>query len=418
MAAHARLLAARGYPVKIIAGRGKAFHPRVPVALIRDADSQSPRVLRVNAELARGIVSNRFDALVRDLTRALGRALARGDVLFAHNALSLHKNLALTVALKKLAATRSIKLIAWCHDFAWNDPQYQPELHRGFPWELLRQPWPGVKYVVDSEARKKELEEMWSDQSVIPSTFAALSVNSARNPIASNETLRGVYLEERKARNDIAVVPPGIDTCEFFGLTNQVARWARELNLSDAAPLLLLPARLTRRKNVELAIEITAALRQHGLNAKLVVTGPPGPHNPRNAVYLHSLRALRKERGVENAVIFLHEFGRVDDTMRRDLFLLADALLLPSKREGFGIPLLEAGLARLPIFCADIPPFHESARERANYFDLDEAPAEIAEHITDCLANDSAYQMKRSVLEWYAWERIFSERIEPLLGGE
>ncbi len=383
MGHHARLFADHGYFVKIIAGRGETFDPRVPVALIADADSRAPRVLQVSAELAHGIVSKNFDALVQDLTPALQGALADCDVLIAHNLLSLHKNLALTAGLKNLTETRRIKLVAWCHDFAWNDPQYAAEVHPGFPWDLLKEAWGGVCYVVVSQARQTELQALWG-----------------------------------KTNAEIAVVPPGIDVCEFFGVTEDAARWARDLALLEAAPLLLLPARLTRRKNIERAIELTAALCQRGLKAKLVVTGPPGAHNPTNRAYLEKLRALRKEYRVEDAVIFLYDYGQVYGATLRDLYLLADALLFPSEREGFGIPLLEAALARLPIFCADLPPFHESAGEYAHYFSMNETPEGAAARIADVLAHDSAYQLKQRVLREYAWERIFAERIEPLVTGE
>ncbi len=380
---HARLFADHGYPVRIIAGRGETFDPRVPVALIADADSRAPRVLPVNAELAHGIVSKKFDALVRDLIPALQYALADCNILIAHNLLSLHKNLALTAALKNLSETRRFKLMAWCHDFAWDDPQYADDVHPGFPWDLLKEAWDGVHYVVVSQARKAELLALWGKPNPEPS-----------------------------------VVPPGIDAGEFFGVTENTARWVRDLALLEAAPLLLVPARLTRRKNIERAVEITAALRERGLKAKLVVTGPPGAHNPTNIAYLEKLRARRKEYGVEDAVIFLYDHGPVYDANLRDLYLLADALLFPSGREGFGIPLLEAALARLPIFCADLPPFHESAGEYAHYFSIDETPDNVAALIAKALERDSAYRLKQRVLREYAWERIFAERIEPLVIGD
>jgi glycosyltransferase involved in cell wall biosynthesis len=379
IAAHARLFAAHRYPVKIIAGRGEPFDANIPVEIIRDLDSQSDRVLTVHAELTRGIVSERFHVLVRDLNEALANSLADYDVLIAHNTLSLHKNLALTAALQQL---HRIQVIAWCHDFAWTDPQYADDIHPGFPWNLLKQPWTGIPYVVVSEARKKELEDLWT------------------------------------TTGNISVIPPGIDLCEFLGVTATTRNLVSALGLADAEPLLLLPARLTRRKKIERAIEIIAAMRRQATNAKLVVTGPPGPHNPANLEYLTQLRMLRNQLGTNNAVLFLYEHVVVDDLTRRDLFLLADALLFPSEREGFGIPLLEAGLARLPIFCSDLTPFHESASKYAHYFS-DSASAEaIATLIHDVLKRDRAYQLKRHILHQYAWQRIFSEQIEPLVQGD
>jgi len=380
IAAHARLFAEHGFAVKIIAGRGKPFDARVPVQIIPTLDSRHSFITQVNAKLSRGIVPSDFQSLTTAIRHALENAFADVDICIAHNALTLHKNLALTSALKSITEARRVRLMAWCHDFAWDDPVYASDLHPGMPWDLLRQKWDGVKYVTVSHTRRKE----WAKLANIPEA-------------------------------EIAVVPPGLDISEFLGLSPTITRWAHDLHLFDAVPLLLLPARVTRRKNIELAIEITAALREHQLTPKLVVMGPLGPHNPANVVYLEELRALCHARRVTDAVIFLQEHGEVDDAMRRDLYLLADALLFTSEREGFGIPILEAGLMRLPIFCTDLPSFRESAREYAHYFTLDEAPSAIAARLSAELSRDARYQMKQRVWREYTWEHIFHERIEPLV---
>lgn len=384
IAAHARLLVEHGYAVKIIAGAGEPFHPAIPVEIIPDIGSRSPRVAQVNDELARGIVDGQLPVLAHNLATQVSAALTGCDLLIAHNVLSLHKNLALTAALWQLRDTRNIPLITWCHDFAWTDPQYAQDIHPGYAWDLLRIPWKDVTYVVVSESRRLELLELWAR------SWSGLAP-------------------------EIAVVPPGINPLEFFAVQPQTAEWVRRFDLFEAAPLLLLPARVTRRKNIEYALAITAALRDNALTPKLVITGPPGPHNPANLEYLASLRALEKSLRLAGSVYFLHEFGAVDDAAMRDLYLLADALLFPSEREGFGIPLLEAGAARLPIFCAALPPFRETAQDNAHYLEPGASPQAAAAQIAATLTNDAAFRLKQRVVREYSWQRIFSEKIEPLI---
>lgn len=382
IAAHARLFAERGYPVKIIAGRGEPFDARVPVKIIALLDSRDALVTQVNRELNAGTVNADFIALSEQIKHALVTALAEVDVCIAHNIATLHKNLAFTRALHELTQESRVPLIAWCHDFAWDDPVYADELHEGEPWNLLRQKWGNTKYVVVSESRQQDLARLLD-----------------------------------LAQNEIAVVPPGLDATEFLGVGETVARWMHEFDLLAAAPLLLLPARVTRRKNIELALDLTAALCARGLAPKLVVMGPLGPHNPTNRAYLDALRDQAARLQIGETVLFLQAHGKVDDRARRDLYALADVLLFPSAREGFGIPILEAGLTRLPIFCADIPPFRESAGDNANYFALDESPSTIAARLAQFLANDSRYRLKQRVVHDYAWQNIFRERIEPLVRG-
>lgn len=378
LAAHARLLRAHRYHVKTLAGRGESADLLLP-----EADSRHERVQAVQTALNEGVVTDEFRALTAELTRTLESALADCDLCIAHNIATLHKNLALTTSLHTLVSTRRVRLIAWCHDFAWDDPVYAGQLHPGLPWNLLRTRWDNTKYVVVSAARRADLAR-----------------------------LTGL------SESEIEVVPPGIDPLEFFAVSAPVRCWVHDLKLLDGAPLLLLPARVTRRKNIELAIDIVTALRERGLRPKLIVMGPLGPHNPANRAYLDELKTRRVQAGLSEDVIFLQEYGIVDDAARRDLYALADALLFPSTREGFGIPVLEAGLARLPIFCADIPVFRESANDNAVFFPLEDSPTDIAGRIADFLLNDSRYALKHRVLTAYSWERIFEEHIERLLRDE
>jgi glycosyltransferase involved in cell wall biosynthesis len=75
--------------------------------------------------------------------------------------------------------------------------------------------------------------------------------------------------------------------------------------LLDADPLILLPARITPRKNIEMALQVLASLRESHPAAKLLVTGPTGPHSPTNLGYLESLIELRRELGIELEAVFL-----------------------------------------------------------------------------------------------------------------
>src|SRR5512142_42524 len=72
IARHATLLAEHGYSVETVVGAGQAFDARVPVHVIPDAGSRSPRVSAVNAQLERGETGTEFRTLVADLTQELG----------------------------------------------------------------------------------------------------------------------------------------------------------------------------------------------------------------------------------------------------------------------------------------------------------------------------------------------------------
>ncbi len=386
MAHHARWLHRFGYEVHIIAGRGEAFHPEIAVHLIPEVDSRHPEVLEVGKALAAGQVPPLFETLKARLMDALEPLLTQVDVVVAHNVVTLHKNLPLTAALHALYEAHRFPFIAWSHDFAWHDELYIPHMHPGYPWDLLRTPWPEVRYVAVSEHRREILAQL-------------LGLPQAA----------------------IAVVPPGVDVAEFFKWEPETRRLVEALNLLQAQPLLLLPARITRRKNIEMGIRITAALLRFMPDAAMVVTGPPGPHNPTNLAYLEQLKELRARLGVEDRVHFLYEHGSGDEPllvshgMMTDFYFLADVLLFPSRREGFGIPVLEAGLARMPIFAAHLPPIRESAGNLAYYFNPEGEPYAVAKAIAERLSQDPLYQMRKRVFRHFTWEVIVKERVIPLL---
>lgn len=386
---HARLLVKTGIRVEVIAGRGQPFHPEVIFHHIPRMDSRHKEILALNQSLAIGKVTREFFHLRDRLIEELGRLLHQVDACIVHNAMTLHKNLPLTAALHLLSEQEHVHFIAWCHDFAWQDAIYQPELHAGYPWDLLRSPWRGVQYVVVSQSQRACLADLLG----IPETA-------------------------------IQVIHPGVDPVEFFRLTPLTQRLIAQLHLLNADPLILLPARLTRRKNVQFAIRVAAAIKPLKPKVVLVITGPPGAHNPKNLAYLESLRTLRDELNLQGNVHFLYEYGEnhqpleVPDEVIADLYQLADALLFPSAKEGFGIPIIEAGLARLPIFAADIPPIRESTVSLARLFDLQSEPEVVAREMISFLENDPLSRMRQRVMRQYTWEAVVYHQVLPLLRGQ
>ncbi len=383
---HGRLLIDAGYSVSVVAGRGELFNDDIPLQLIPEIDSRHPEVIEVGLALAKGEVGIEFSNLRDSLLYQLKELLKNTDVLIVHNAITLHKNLALTAALKLLSDQKKTIMIAWCHDFAWQDSLYTPDLHPGYPWDLLRSPWTGVHYVAVSNHRK----HMLSDLLGIPGA-------------------------------DITVVPPGVDVNQFLKFSSLTNEIIDQLDLLRADPLVLLPARLTRRKNIEYAIQVIAILKQESPQVVMIITGPPGPHNPKNIAYLESLLRLRNQLGVDKNIHFLYEFGdnvetlNLPDEVIADFFRLSDILLFPSQREGFGIPILEAGLSRMPIFASDIPPFHESSAGSVNTFDPNGDPKEAAKAIQSFIESDQAYRLRKRVLANFTWQSILNNKIIPLI---
>ncbi|HRQ23566.1 MAG TPA: glycosyltransferase family 4 protein, partial [Anaerolineales bacterium] len=241
LAHHARLMANAGHEVTILAGRGEPFDERIPVRILPRLDSRHAEVMEVKGFLDAGKRTPAFDKLHARIKEELLEELRDCDVLIAHNVASLNKNLALTAVLHETYKSPGFPhLILWHHDLAWTTPRYRHELHKGYPWDLLRSHWNGVTQVVISEVRRRELAELFG---------------------LTNGSIR--------------VIPNGVDFNAFFKLESDTIGLIERLNLAGADPLFLLPVRLTTRKNIEFALRILAELRDQS-DGDYVFPGPKG----------------------------------------------------------------------------------------------------------------------------------------------
>lgn len=380
---HASLLADDGHSVTLLAGRGESSDHHVRFVRLPLADSAHPRILRQRQELDAGRVPADFEATIEELRVGLRHELAGHDVLLAHNVCSLHFDLALTAALRRLVDEgTSPPLVAWHHDLAWTQDRHRRAMHDGYPWDLLRTAWPGARHVAVSAVRRGEVAALMG----IPA-------------------------------DSVRVIRNGIDLAAELGLAPETDRWLGRTGMLEADPLLLTPARITPRKNIGLGLEVVAEMRRRGRPAGLVVTGPLDPHEPAQKDHLASLLERRGQLRLEGAAWFLAaESGEtLSDRVVTDLYRLADALFLPSREEGFGLPVLEAALHRLPIICSDLPVLREIAGEGATYLDPDADPGAVATIVLARLESDTEDRLWRSVRREYAWPVVFREQLRPLL---
>jgi mannosylglucosylglycerate synthase len=382
-------LASRSYSVTVLSGRGGPFPAAVggiKLVIIPELDSKYPEVSAIRDALDRGHVPPGFAPLQATIERRLEPALAELDALIVHNALSLHFNLPLTAALWKIADRGQPRIISWVHDLSWVNPLYRPLMQDREPWDLLRRPYPQITSIFVSGQRLDEWRE-----------------------------LTGVEIDANR------VIPNGIDPAALFKLGPVAKELAARFGLTGTDVVLLAPVRITRRKNLGWAIEAAAAVRASGRSVQLLITGPPGPHNPRALEYVHELKALTERLGLAESVRFLFEQAStttegyaIDAATLSDLYMLSDVVTLPSASEGFGLPLAEAAVFRVPVVCTDLPAFREVAPEGATFVPLSDGPAAFAAAVVKAIDSPAA-QLRRDVIKTFSWDRIVAERLEPLL---
>ncbi len=391
IAAHAQVFRNFGYPVTVIAGQAaEADLPQgTEVVVIPEMDTQHPEILEISAALEQGHVPAQFESMRERLARALRPVLREYDVVIIHNVLTKHFNLPLTAALFDLIDEGSIKCcLAWCHDLTWTSPNSRSKVFPGYPWDILRTYRADVRYIAVSEQRQQELVEMFGQP--------------------------GAKFE---------VIYNGVEPCVWYGLSPEGWDLVQKMDLLSGDLILLMPVRVTQAKNIELAEHVLGALKTGGCRPRLVVTGPPDPHSADSMKYYQGLLDLRDQLDLQHELRFVFGTGEdpedpylISQQVVADLLRVSDVLFMPSHREGFGMPVLEAGLIGMPVVSSDrVPAAKEIGGKNVYLFNAHAAPEEIARLILESVTHNRPCRFRQLVRQNFTWERIFHNKIEPLL---
>ncbi len=357
VAEQARALSQLGHAVTVICGNVDARIDGVTVVQAQELNSQS--------------------------SASLESLLAAQDAVLVHNVFTMPFNLKATRALRTLADRfTQIRWINWVHDVAAINPAY-----RHLPWDSpdlqqLRHPVPHCLNVAVSEHRRREYDEL------------------LRVPSAACQ-----------------VIPNGVEVSKILHLSTRVSALIPKLQLWERDFVLLHPARLLRRKNIEFTLRVTHALRHLGFNAVCLITGAPDPHNADGMAYAAELEALARELDLMEAAHFLGKEGALTDDDVRGLYTLSDTLLFPSQSEGFGLPVVEAALHGLPVFCSDIPAHRELSQAVSLFFSLDSPPEHIACEISRHPRVSDRRNRRLEIAARLDWSYICTHHVLPLLGA-
>jgi mannosylglucosylglycerate synthase len=369
---HSQLMSQHGHEVVIMCGEGGAFDNQIQTLVVRELNSQEPLVRASQEEAYHGRPGQAYFRLLQTLQKQLGSIYEKFDRIVVHNMFTMPFNLAGTQALSGLAE-EGRKTIAWTHDLAASNLDYKIPPYRIF--DLIRERQPGVKYVTISEARATEFRTLTS--------------------------------------SDVdAVVANGLDFATTCTITPEVADLVREdLPISI---ILFYPTRILARKNIAFALQIVGALRDIGLQVRLLITGAPDSHNQSSTEHFAGLKRLAADLDVHKLITWVNDLFYVDERQLHSLYMVADAMLFPSRQEGFGLPLLEAAAHRLPVFCSNIDPLKSIAPSGTLLFDLRDAPRNVAERIRNAFEQDAIFKRKKQLMREYSAERLYLDKIEPI----
>jgi glycosyltransferase involved in cell wall biosynthesis len=395
---HAIHLTNLGNEVTIIYGKGGGLEG-VREVYIEELNPDHPEISKLQENiLSRKLGESNKKEFVRikeNLKKKIRDAIRGLDVTIIHNIPSMAFNFPATIALNELAEESGSKFVFWIHDSIVLRQQWKKFL-KVWPFTELHYQHPNVSYVTITEFRAKQLSQI---------------------------------RDKHYKLEDVEVIPNGINVGEYERLDETTLKLREKLSLRWEDYVILMPIRVLPRKNIELGLKIVYELKKlvGERRVRLVITGPPDSqaraHSQR---YVDYLDKMKKKLNIEDNVLLIHDlisFRRLYENNEivkwgiADAYALADLILITSKEEGFGLPVLEAGVARKALFVSRIKPFEEILREdiEAHMFGLNEKPANIAFKIFRYFLSDIIQHNFNNVIRKYRWSVIVKDKVLPFL---
>lgn len=340
-------LSGAGHAVRLVTGHGDPLPP-AELCVVPELDPATEST------------GDRLDRL----TGRVRSALEGCSQCWVLNAFTVTLHPTLTMALHRLVHEMPhLRFVNWCCDMSAAS-RYAPS-ETAFRLTALLRDQPRIAHVAISRARRADLS-FWT----------------------------GVPEDE------IDVVSPAVDALAWLGTGAEARAIVARLQLPASDFVALVPAKVLPHKNLDFAVKVGRHLAARVPTARLVITAASSPHQTRESRSL--LAELRREvaaRMLEENVVFLSDVTGAPPTRElvRDLMTLSDVVFLPSREEGFGMPLLESAVMRVPCLCSDIPAFHEAGGDGAMYFSLSSRPATVARRML-ALQNTPANRHRRAAL--------------------
>jgi len=212
--------------------------------------------------------------------------------------------------------------------------------------------------------------------------------------IAVSEATRADLLHYyRFSKERIAVIPHGVEPA------------FSRLDRAHTESYLLCVSTLHPHKNLPRLIR---AYGRKQRDFRLILAGLRGFHTV-------SVERLVEEMGLRESVQIT---GWIPREELYSLFARARSFVYPSLFEGFGMPVLEAMAAGIPVACSDIPPLHEVAGDAALFFNqLDEDAIAVAMErlMADASLRERLAHAGRERAREFTWQRAAEQTLEVLL---
>lgn len=230
------------------------------------------------------------------------------------------------------------------------------------------------------------------------------AVSKSQKIIVPSNCVKELLIGEWKVNSEKIVVTPEAVDERIISLNSKMSKHHSEditKKLGVKAPFIFYVGNAHPHKNVEGLIKAFLILRKKYHYLSLVLAG-------HDHYFWERIKA-------ENVYKDIKYLGQISDEQMVALLKMAEAFVLPSFEEGFGLSLLESMVCRCPVVSSNRASLPEVGGDAAIYFDPDNV-SDMVEKISKILkdrkfAKDLIAKGKQRI-KLFSWDRLSRQTLE------
>ncbi|MES0359674.1 MAG: glycosyltransferase [Anaerolineales bacterium] len=211
------------------------------------------------------------------------------------------------------------------------------------------------------------------------------------------------------------IIPPGVDLSRFYPIPADEAK--EVIGVPPCDQMLLYVGRIEPLKGIDTLIEAIAYIRRNGgfednSFCLAVIGGEPDLSSDEMNVEMGRLKDLCQEHGLNDLVTFLGK--RAQDTLPY-YYSAAEAVVVPSHYESFGIVALEAMACGTPVVASQVGGLAYLVQDGVTGYTVPSSDVQaLADRIAELIKNpqlrDRLGEQAAAVAQEFSWE-IIAKRI-------
>lgn len=215
----------------------------------------------------------------------------------------------------------------------------------------------------------------------------------------------------------VVVIPPGVDLSRFYPIPCDEAK--EFIGVPPCDRMILFVGRIEPLKGIDTLIEAIALMHGEGVFSKqslclAVIGGEPGATEETMSAEMARLQEMCDQYGLSDLVTFLGK--RSQDTLPY-YYSAAEAVVVPSQYESFGMVALEAMACGTPVVASQVGGLAFLVQDGVTGYTVPVSePAALAERLTalisDALLRERLGRQAAAFAREYRWEVIANRLVD------